>query len=375
MPSRDSVPSVGSVRPDEIDTAGLENADCCVEWCAGRCCKKNPKIASALLLVVFGIKVVVLILDLYSDFDVWNSIKDEHTRELHQQSSARLNLTNPNSHYAAGSPQLQDLAKMYAALPEVVQKSTCDPSLAADALASEDWDEVAVTLQRLQIAAFVVLIISLLVDGIAVSATAFLLCRSCRQVRRGFAKDSGDDRAFELVGIVAVFIVQVFEDVPQSVIQEVYVATLLFDRQCNQCFRASIANASFFSNEQEQCRLPYAGNMTLDLVLDTIFADDGTSAVSKSGLAFSYAMIAGMFHSLRVPYSCWILTVPLTMNRAVEQYQSALEQFPLQGGFFKQPARWSMQILVTAGCSKHAVVIVLRQYSPRLALQSMSHSH
>ena len=54
------------------------------------------------------------------------------------------------------------------ALLKVVQTSTydpalatCDPALAAKALASADWNQVRVALQRLQTAAFIVLIISL----------------------------------------------------------------------------------------------------------------------------------------------------------------------------------------------------------------------
>lgn len=247
-------------------------------------------------MLVVGL--VVQLIDVISDISLYMAIGNAKEAEREGATAARDNLTalGTASPYSSASPEVLALNSSYGALAPDVQAETCDPMAAALRLAEDgEWEKPVTRLASLEQASLVFIFASIL----PLLCTTGLTCGHLRRTVTAHARAAAERRSgqqapgrgrkaaeLERRGAVVMgqMLVQLAEDVPQSVISGLFVATMLANDGvvCNTCFRRSAPTGNFAADDG--CAVVTLDRYSLESALES--ADDG----SATALVFSLTM-------------------------------------------------------------------------------------
>ena len=224
--------------------------------------KKNededtPK-PSKLKTVLFVVSMFFQFADVGTDIAVYNDIAFAEELECSGADTARQNLTSTTppfiSPFDVRSRTVSALINSYDNMTKLEQEGTCNPRVSAETLASEMYMNVADSFGRLKTASMVFIVISFVPFIVLCCLNLVKLQVMCRQIccknqdnnnTAVVDTEQQEGHTFQLALFVTNMLVQVFEDIPQSLIAVLFLTTQFkkTGAHCNLCFRTEALDA------------------------------------------------------------------------------------------------------------------------------------
>ena len=256
--------------------------------------------------------------DIGTDIAVYNDIRSAEQLERSGAIAARQNLTSTIlpliSPFDVRSQKVSTLITSYNNMTTLEQEKTCNPTNIAQTLASEtEYLHVADSFGRLKSASIVFIVISFVPFVLLFCLNLVKLQAMCRQICCKNQNNTSSSAAvvdteqeegytFQIVLFATNMMVQVFEDIPQSLIAVLFLTTQFKQSgaHCNSCFRTQATAAlNDFNINGTGCELlrlggqpgePFTWGALIDGTGSAVIISLALCIVSvlKNGLTFFY---------------------------------------------------------------------------------------